>query len=318
MIISASRRTDIPAFFGTWLMNRIQAGYCLVPNPMNAHQVARVSLLPRDVDAFVFWTKNPSPFLEHLPTLDRLGFRYYFQFTVNDYDRSLESMVPALDQRLDVFARLVNHVGPARVIWRYDPIIISTRTPYDFHEKRFRSIAEKLRGCTKTAVVSIVDFYRKTDTRLKRLEQSGWRFDHSADGKPEMMELLRSFKSIADSNGLEIRTCAEAGTAVAGIKPGRCVDVELIYSVWGARLPGKKDTGQRGECGCAVSKDIGMPDTCMHHCTYCYATRNAELAEKRFEAHDPRGETLYPIGAAKTPGERKSEGSGQLPLWERR
>ena len=180
MIISASRRTDIPAFYSNWLMNRIRDGYCLVPNPHNAKQVSRVSLHPNDVEAIVFWSKNPAPLLPHLGKLDKLGFHYYFQFSLNDYPRALEPNIPSLNDRVATFKDLSRLVGPLRVVWRYDPIIISDVTPFEFHRERFTWIAEELKGATHRVMVSIVDFYQKTERRLSQLEkEEGFTFDRN-------------------------------------------------------------------------------------------------------------------------------------------
>ena len=141
MIISASRRTDIPALYSKWFMNRIRAGYCRVPNPRNTKQVSRVSLRPSDVEAIVFWSKNPAPLLPHLRELDSSGFRYYFQFSLNDYPWALEPNLPSLSDRTDTFKDLGRILGPSRVVWRYDPIIISNLTPFEYHREMFAWIA---------------------------------------------------------------------------------------------------------------------------------------------------------------------------------
>ena len=139
MIISASRRTDIPAFYSEWFMNRIRAGYCTMVNPYNRNQVSYVSLQPEDVDVIVFWTKNPLPLIHHLKELDDRGFRYYFQYTLTGYPVSIEPNVPGIDKEIDTFKKLSGLIGPAKVIWRYDPIK-STPTYSIFCLKRFRSI----------------------------------------------------------------------------------------------------------------------------------------------------------------------------------
>src|SRR5512135_950390 len=129
MIISASRRTDIPAFYSRWFMNRVRAGYCTVPNPFNANQVKRISLLPEEVDVIVFWTRNPRPLFPFLKELDVRGVRYYFQFTLLDNPRSIDPKTPPAESALQTFRALSEQVGPARVIWRYDPLVLSQITP---------------------------------------------------------------------------------------------------------------------------------------------------------------------------------------------
>ena len=139
MIISASRRTDIPAFFTEWFMNRVREGYCDVVNPYRADQVSRVLLRAEDVDVIVFITRNARPLLPHLAELDRRGLRYYFQYTLTGYPRQLETNTPAVPDALDTLHRLVEHVGPERLIWRYDPILFTTLTPPAYHTCRLRS-----------------------------------------------------------------------------------------------------------------------------------------------------------------------------------
>ena len=293
MIVSASRRTDIPAFFAPWFMNRVRAGYCLVPNPFNPKQVSRVSLLPEDVDAFVFWSKNPQPMIEHLPELDSLGYAYYFLFTLNDYPIELEPKLPALARRLATFKTLSERLGPDRVVWRYDPIVISTATPHDYHRERFSRLSRELSGYTRRVIVSIVHFYRKTDRRLSELEPNGIRFDRGAGGRPETVALLAHMGGVAAAHGMRIQSCAqEQDYTGAGVSPGACIDVGLV-SLLGRPAPHDKDPGQRAACRCVVSRDIGVNDTCLHGCRYCYATRDNELAPQRFTTYDPLSPALW-------------------------
>ena len=295
MIISASRRTDIPAFYSKWLMNRIRAGYCLVPNPRNLNQVSRVSLHPSDVEAIIFWSKNPAPLLPHLGELDKLGFHYYFQFSLNDYPWALEPNIPSLDDRIATFKDLSRLVGPLRVVWRYDPIIISNRTPFEFHRERFAWIAEELKGVTHRVMVSIVDFYQKTDRRLSQLEkEEGFSFDRDALSSAGTTSLLRNLADIARKNNMEIFTCAEEKDySQTGVTPGMCIDNKLLMKISSSNLQYKKDPSQRDSCLCMISKDIGINDTCMHGCPYCYATVNYSVAQRRYTEHDPDSPLLW-------------------------
>ena len=294
MIISASRRTDIPALYSEWFMNRVHAGWCLVPNPLNTKQVSRVSLVPQEVDAVVFWSKNPAPMLPHLDELDRMELRYYFQFSLNDYPRELEPNIPSLDNRLRTFLNLSQHVGTSRVVWRYDPIIISNATPFEYHRQRFSQIAEELRGATNRVMVSIIDFYRKTDRRLSQLEKEGFSFDRDASSSADMTDLLKDLAAIAKRSNIEIFTCAEERDySEIGIPPGRCIDDRLLRQIWSLDLRYKKDPSQREYCLCTISKDIGINDTCIHGCPYCYATRNHALAERRYSEHDPSSPIIH-------------------------
>lgn len=295
MIISASRRTDIPAFYSKWFMNRIRAGYCLVPNPRNMKQVLRVSLQPRDTEAIVFWSKNPAPLLPHLGELDKLGFYYYFQFSLNDYPRALEPNIPSLNDRIATFKDLSRLIGPLRVVWRYDPIIISNVTSFDFHRERFTWIAEELKGATHGVMVSIVDFYQKTERRLSQLEkEEGYSFDRDVLSSDGITDLLKDLADIARKNNIEIFTCAEEKDySQIGVPPGRCIDERLLARIWSLNLEYKKDPYQRESCLCMVSKDIGINDTCIHGCPYCYSTTNYAIAKRRFNEHDPNSPILW-------------------------
>lgn len=295
MIISASRRTDIPAFYSKWFMNRIRAGYCLVPNPRNTKQVPRVSLHPSDVEAIIFWSKNPAPLLPHLGELDKLGFHYYFQFSLNDYPRALEPNIPSLYDRIATFKDLSRLVGPLRVVWRYDPIIISNITPFEFHRERFAWIAEELKGVTHRVMVSIVDFYQKTDRRLSQLEkEEDFSFDRDILYSTGTASLLKDLADIARKNNIEIFTCAEERDySQIGVPPGRCIDNRLLMKTQSLNLEYKKDPYQRESCLCMVSKDIGINDTCIHGCPYCYSTTNYAVAQPRFNEHDPDSSILW-------------------------
>lgn len=294
MIISASRRTDIPAFYSQWFINRIRAGFCVVPNPFNTKQLSHVSLKPDDVDVIVFWSKNPSPLISHLDELDALGFRYYFQFTFNDYPYALEPGVPSAYERVETFLKLSKRLGSMRVIWRYDPIIISNMTSVDFHRETFARIANDLSGATHRVMVSICDFYAKTDRRLATLQQEGYSFDKEAAYSKDMTNLLRDIAIIATKHNIEVHTCAEdLNFSDLGIQPGMCIDADLVRKIWGISVCAMKDPTQRGHCRCVVSKDIGMNDTCMHGCRYCYATRNNALAERRHSEHDPNSPAIW-------------------------
>jgi len=294
VIISASRRTDIPALYSEWLMNRVRAGWCLVPNPVNPEQVSRVSLKPQDVDAFIFWSKNPAPMLGHLDELDRAGFRYYFQFTLNDYPRLLEPNIPDLDERLATFLGLSGRLGPWRVIWRYDPIVLSNITTADFHREKFAAIAGNLNGATHRVMVSIVHFYRKTERRLSLLEEEGFSFDKEAITAKETARLVGDLALVARQHNMESFTCASEGDFTAqGMPPGRCVDGSLIHKLWGLPDNYSRDPYQRQHCRCSVSKDIGINDTCVQGCPYCYSTRSNEVALRRYKEHDPASPVLW-------------------------
>jgi DNA repair photolyase len=293
MIISASRRTDIPAFHAEWFVNRLMAGYCLVPNPFNPRQVARIPLAPESVDAMVFWSKNPAPMLNYLPKVEDMGYRFYFLFTLNDYPTALEPNLPPLAERISTFIELSERIGPHRVIWRYDPIIISNRTDSSYHLRAFDNLCQQLAGRTKRVITSIITFYRKTLRNLAPLEKRGYIFDKDPRRNPETEALVSHVAASAVNHGLEIFACAEARDYThLGVKPSCCIDAALIRELWDIPVSSKKDSGQREHCGCALSRDIGMTDTCPHGCPYCYSTISPEIALTRYKTHDPGSTAL--------------------------
>ena len=271
MIISASRRTDIPAFYSEWFMRRIHQQYCLCVNPFNRHQVTQVSLQPEDVDALVFWTKNAEPLLSRLPELDARGYRYYFQYTLNGYGELFEPNLPELERCIETFLQLSERIGAERVIWRYDPVILSSRTDVSYHQQRFGYILERIQAATCRIVISIVDDYRKASHNFKRLQVQGLTIQ--TDYRAEQLASLCTFMSEqAGRHNIPVYSCAESFDLTPfDILPGKCVDGDLIARLFNVQVKAGKDRSQRRECGCLQSKDIGFYDTCLHGCAYCYA-----------------------------------------------
>lgn len=290
-IISASRRTDIPAYYAAWFMNRIRAGSFLRVNPFNFRQVKEISLAPEDVDAIVFWTKNPAPLIPHLLELDARGYRYYVQFTINPYDRRFEPHVPELGSRLETFRRLSGQLGPDRVVWRYDPIILSSATPLAFHLKQSAALAAALKGHTRRLVFSFLDFYGKISGRMKELYRKHGIILHDlADEscRAELHRLMVHFRRIGDENGMEVLSCAEeVSLAEYGIQHGACIDGGLIQSLFGIAGCFVRNKNQRGTCGCVESVDMGMYNTCPFHCVYCYANRSEKMTLANRGKHNP-------------------------------
>lgn len=286
MIISASRRTDIPAFYADWFANRLKAGGVLVRNPFNPHQVKRVSLARRDVDAIVFWTRNPDRLVPHLPRLDEQEYAYYFQYTITGYPRTVERAVPNPLTAIESFKALSDRIGPDRVLWRYDPILLSNLIDVSEHRRLFEKIAGMLRGRTRRVTISFADFYRKTARNLKKIE--GLQVEDIASNDTARSELAFFMASVARDCGMEIQTCSEkADLSEFGVAHGKCIDDGILRSVFGLDVGGAKDKGQREECGCIKSLDIGAYNSCLHGCAYCYATFNPELAVRNKETHDP-------------------------------
>lgn len=284
MIISASRRTDLPAFYLDWFLNRLREGFALTQNPMNKAQVRRISLLREDVRCFVFWSKNPAPLLRRLKTLD--GFPFYIQYTLNAYGPDLEPGVPPLNDRLDVFRRLADATSTDHMVWRYDPILLSPTYPVAFHEDRFAQIAGELSQSTGAVTVSFLDLYAKI---AKNLRVHGMRRPDEA----EIHQLARSLSRVAKSNHLSIQTCAEIhDLSLYGISRACCVDTRRIERLTGLPCPRQKDKNQRPACGCAPSVDIGSYHTCLHGCAYCYATAGTLTAKRNHARHNPSSPLL--------------------------
>ncbi len=291
MIISASRRTDIPAFYTPWFMNRIKAGFLLTRNPFNALQIKRVSLCPKEVEAIVFWTRNAEKLIQYLPELDSKEFKYYFQYTITGYPRILEKSVPNQYQAIDTFCQLSERIGSRRVIWRYDPILVSNLVDINEHKQLFSQIATSLKGKTKRVVISFADFYKKTERNLNKVKDLQYR-DLISDNKT-LLDLAKYMVDIAQTNQMEIQSCAEAiELANIGIEHGKCIDDKLLKEVFDLPLDSKKDKYQRKECGCVKSVDIGQYNTCSHGCSYCYANSNGNIVIKNKQLHDPNSPFL--------------------------
>jgi Domain of unknown function (DUF1848) len=293
MIISASRRTDVPAFYAEWFIRRVRTGYCEVPNPVNPRQVARISLLPEEVDAIVFWTRSPIPLLSRLSELDALGLRYYFQFTLCGYGSPIEGKNPPAANGIAAFKRLSSRVGPERVIWRYDPLVFSEATTVDFHLKNFEFLSSALNGFTRRCVVSIWDHYRKLASRLEALSAQGVHLRQPC--QTELKRLVPRLVELCAANAMEIVSCAEeVDLERYGVKRGKCVDDELIQRVFGVEVCHKKDGAQRPACGCVESRDVGMYNTCLFGCSYCYANTSFSTAATNRRKHDPDSASLIP------------------------
>jgi DNA repair photolyase len=291
-IISASRRTDIPAFYGQWFMRRVHAGWCAVPNPFNSKQVSQVALSPERT-LLVFWTRWAAPFLKAVAELKGRGYRFYFQYTLVNYPAAIDPHSPPLDRALAAFRRLAEAIGPERVVWRYDPILLSGATDHHFHLENFARIAKALDGATQGVVISILDPYAKAARRLDRLGEEQPEFRYRAYAAAGDEPLMRQLAQIAQAHSLRIQSCAETiDLTAAGIAPGKCIDDQLIRDVFGIAVSHTKDKGQRQACGCVESRDIGMYDSCLFGCAYCYATRSFKAAGAHHAARDPESASM--------------------------
>ena len=326
-IISASRSTDIPAFYPNWFFNRLAKGYCVWYNPFN-RQKMYVSFARCKV--IVFWTKNPKPILPYLHELDERGIHYYFQVTLNDYvNEGFEPNVPSVEERIKTFRELSERIGRERVIWRFDPLILAPGMTPRTLLSRIWKIGNRLKGYTDKLVFSFVDVkaYRKVQNNLMKdtpffTKENVGQAEANEAQRQEIVEGLAKLRDIWASEGwnLQLATCAEEmDLAKYGIEHNRCIDGELMERVFGedkelvyylhtgklpepdlfGRVPeipsdrkNLKDEGQRKVCGCIVSKDIGMYDTCRHFCVYCYANASRECVKKNAARHSDESESL--------------------------
>lgn len=313
MIISASYKTDIPTFYGEWFVRRLRAGYCRMVNPYG-RQIYTVALDRESVDGFVFWTKNVQPFLKYLVEVRERGYPFVVQYTINGYPRALEAQVVDAERSIASAQRVRDLYGPRVLIWRYDTIVMSSLTPFDFHVENFRRIADRLHGVTDEVVVSFAQVYKKTKRNLDAAaEREGFAWD---DPPPEeKRRLLDVLLAIARDHRMQLSVCSQRDLIVDGAADARCVDAERLKAISGSALTAKLK-GNRKDCGCFESRDIGEYDTCPHGCAYCYAVQNRDLARARYRSHDVDSEFLFapPDGVAPdSPASR----SRQLPLFEK-
>lgn len=281
MIISASRRTDIPNYYSEWFFNRINEGFLYVRNPMNFHQISEIKISPDVVDCIVFWTKNPLPMMRRLDELKE--YNYYFQFTLTGYGKDVEVNLPnKKTSMIPIFQELSNRIGREKVIWRYDPIFFTDRYTVQYHLKAFRHIAEALSGYTEKCVISFVDIYTKNKKDMDRL--SSYDLNDSA-----LRGFAKELSKIAIDNNIEIGSCAEKiDLEACGIVHNSCIDKTLIEKIIGCKLKISKDKNQRAECGCVESVEIGAYNTCKNGCAYCYANYSAKSVDLNSAKYDPR------------------------------
>ena len=328
VIISASRSTDIPAFYAKWFFNRLAKGYCIWYNPFNINQKMYISF--ERCRVIVFWTKNPAPIIPFLSELDKQGIHYYFQVTLNDYVKEgFEPNVPSVEERVETFKTLSNLIGKEKVIWRFDPLIITPTIGPRELLTRIWNVGNMLKGYTDKLVFSFVDVkaYRKVQNNLVKETMLFTKEDvENAEANfAQRIEIVEGLKKIReawykDGWNVEMATCAEDIDLEAyGIEHNRCIDgelmkrifaddMELVYYLHTLKWPEKdmfgeippipqkpknvKDTGQRKICGCMVSKDIGMYNTCRHFCVYCYANTSKEAVLKNKDKHNNESESI--------------------------
>ena len=292
MIISASYKTDIPAFYGDWFLKRLNVGYCKVRNPYGG-KPSTVSLQRPDVDGFVFWTKNLGPFLDKLSIVHDRSYPFVVLYTITQYPRCLEPAVVSTSTAVVHMQTIASLYGPEVAVWRYDPIVFTSQTPFDWHVENFRQLAQSLRGATNEVITSYVNFYDKTIKNLS-LAAEQFQFSWTRPLEEEKRKLIRELFRLAKETGMRLTLCChpEYEDEVQG---ARCADTARFARVTGQSVNAKLRPKRKG-CGCYESRDIGDYNTCAHGCVYCYAVRNRELAQQRHKIHDPTWEFLYEAG----------------------
>lgn len=282
MILSVSRRTDIPRFYSDWFFERIKEGFLYVRNPMNSRQISRIDLSPEQVELIVFWTKDPSPILVRLPELNDIPC--YLQFTLTGYGRDVEPGLPDKQELIRVFKEFSKVLGPDRMVWRYDPIFINDRYEEAYHLRAFEQIARELKGHTNKVVISFLDWYGKTARNMKGIKAEEMT-------EERMLRISRGMAEVAGSCHMRIEACAEtADLNQAGVSRGSCIDPVMVEKILGVPIKEKKDRNQRTECGCLESVEVGAYDTCLMGCKYCYANDSQLSVERKtalYDVHSP-------------------------------
>lgn len=300
-VVSASRRTDIPAFYADWFVNRLKEGSVAVQQPYS-RKLIRVSLEPADVSAIVFWSKNYAPLLSKLEVIEQTTKGLFFHFTITAA-QELESSVPDYREAIRDFQFLSRRYSPDRVIWRYDPICITNKLSFDIYEKRFRVCAEMLRGYADTCIISFVHPYRKVLIHLAKYT------DHRLTDIPieQKREYARRLAKIAASYGIQVCACCNDDLLSDAVKKASCIDGRRLAELFQTQLD-TRPASIRKECACTKSVDIGAYDTCAHGCVYCYANTDKERALSALRHHDPECTAL---------GMLAPEGREEMPTLEK-
>ena len=265
MILSVSRRTDIPNYYSSWFYKRVEEGFLYVKNPMNARQISKIDISPEMVDCIVFWTKNPQNMISKLHLLK--DYKYYFQFSITCYGKDIEPNIPnKIDTVVPIFQKLSDLIGSNKVVWRYDPIFISEQYTVAYHLEVFHRLSQMLKGYTNRVIISFIDYYPKIKKNIEL---------HSMNlpTREELIQLSEGLAQIAKSNNMKLETCAAEKLEVQslGVASVGCIDKSLVEEIIGCEVSGKRDKNQRNDCICLESIDIGTYDTCKNGCKYCYA-----------------------------------------------
>jgi hypothetical protein len=282
-IISVSRRTDIPAFYGDWFMARLKDGFTGVLHPFGGQKYV-VSLKPEDVTCLVFWSKNFTPFLENLKIIESMGYKFYFNYTVTGLPGIFEANV---DKRstIDTLKLLSRTYSPQHINWRFDPIIVSTICGRDFFIKAFEELAREFEGFVRRCYFSFVCEYNKVKRNFQELQKATG-VEIIEVGEDFKINLANELATIAERHGIEMFSCCSDYLAAGRIKKAHCIDGSIIEKLFFPEGFQYTEKPTRAECGCTESTDIGTYDTCPHGCIYCYANANKSRAYESFRKHD--------------------------------
>ena len=295
MIISASYKTDIPAFYGEWFMHRLKAGRCRMVNPYGG-QLYTVPLTRESVDGFVFWTRNIGPFLDRLDEVRDRGFPFIVHYTATGYPRALDFSTIDTARAVSHMGRIGRTFGRRVAVWRYDPVVFTSATPPAWHRATFAGLAGRLEGSVDEVVVSFAQIYRKTARNMAAAARAFGFHWHDPEAA-EKRALLADLDALARRHGMALTLCGQPELLIDGVAEARCIDAERLGAVAGRPIAASPKPHRR-TCACWASRDIGEYDTCPHGCAYCYAVNNRTLAKRRYRVHDPAGEFLFPPPAA--------------------
>ena len=282
MILQTGQKTDIPAFYGQWFINRVKAGFVDVRNPYNSTQVTRYMINTDVIDGIVFCTKNPLPFIQYLSYIT--DYRQYWHMTITPYGADIEPYVPKYEHIIEGFKKISSTLNTRSMVWRYDPIIINHKYSIDFHCETFYKMAKSLEGYTDTVVASFLDMYDK----VLRNYPEGKRPPQDVQ-----IKLMKQLIRIANQFGMTLKTCGEGDTFKhIGANTSGCLTIDCYERAWNVKLRVPKKVPARPECNCYLHGDIGVYDTCSHFCRYCYANTNQQAVRKNRVNHDPESSLL--------------------------
>lgn len=271
MIISASRRTDIPAFFPEWMLQRLREEKVWVKNRWRSRHYSEVPLRADQIDGLVFWTKNPKPLMKYLKEIEEMGHAFYFQFTLTSYSEKIEPNLPSKKELVETFCELSELIGLERMIWRYDPIFFTEEYSLEVHQKAFEEMSASLAGYTQRCVFSFLDVYVSSERRMRKLS-------YQIPSSDEQIQMAEMIAQTCNKHQISPSSCSEVQSfSNLGIFPSSCIDSSLMAQISGKKKRFIKDKNQREKCGCAESVDIGCYDTCRYECIYCYARHKKQV-----------------------------------------